>query len=78
LLGEACQAQQDVLGAVCFFSACVLLDPDNYIHLKQRADALLHLQDFQRALDDTERVVAAKPTWAKVGPAVSVSASLGC
>jgi hypothetical protein len=65
-IGEAAQAGGDAVAAVHYFSACVLLDPENYIHRRHRAGALLAVHEYERALEDTERVVAAKPTWAKV------------
>lgn len=65
-MGESSLSAGDLPTALYYFSVCVLVDPENYIHLKQRASVLLALGEYERALQDTQRVVAAKPTWAKV------------
>ena len=47
------------------FSQAIELDPSNHVLYSNRSGAYASLKDWQKALDDANKVTEIKPDWAK-------------
>ena len=65
-LGNAALTQGKVEEAVTFYNQAVSLDPDNHVLYSNRSAAYCKSGDYEKSLEDAEKVISLKSDWAKV------------
>ncbi|KAK5289109.1 Hsp90 cochaperone, partial [Cryomyces antarcticus] len=63
--GNKLFAEKDFQGAVEKFTQAIEAEPTNHVLYSNRSGAYASLKDFDKALEDANKVTEIKPDWAK-------------